>query len=136
MEKPIMRDVMFLRQKCEEAQKSDIPAGIDLVDTLNANRSRCIGLAANMIGLRKRIIAAAIGPINIVMYNPVIVRKNGEYETEEGCLSLEGVRKTKRWKTITVEYLDMNWKKQSHDFSDLIAETLQHEIDHLDGILI
>ena len=136
MEKPIVKDVMFLSQKCQEAQKSDLKDGIDLIDTLNANRRRCIGLAANMIGIRKRIIVAAIGPVSLVMFNPVIVRKSGEYETEEGCLSLEGTRKTKRWKNITVEYLDMSWKKKRQDFSDLPAETLQHEIDHLNGILI
>lgn len=136
MEKPIVKDVMFLSQKCQEAQRSDLGDGIDLIDTLNANRRRCIGLAANMIGIRKRIIVAAIGPVSLVMFNPVIVRKSGEYETEEGCLSLEGTRKTKRWKNITVEYLDMSWKKQRQDFSGLPAETLQHEIDHLNGILI
>ena len=136
MEKPIVRDVMFLSQKCLPAEKGDIPAGLDLLDTLRANRARCVGLAANMIGVRKCIIVIADGLNAMVMFNPVITHKEDAYETEEGCLSLDGVRSTKRWKKITVEYRDLQWKKQKRNFTGLAAQIIQHETDHLAGSLI
>ena len=95
MIKPIVRDAFFLNQKSEVATKADLPVAQDLEDTLRANRERCVGMAANMIGYRKRIIIVSTGFAGIVMINPVIIEKSGEYETEEGCLSLPGVRKTK-----------------------------------------
>ena len=94
MVKKIVRDVLFLGQKSEPATKQDFPVGQDLQDTLRANQDRCVGMAANMIGIRKRVIIVNMGFMNVVMYNPVIVHKDTPYQTEEGCLSLEGVRKT------------------------------------------
>lgn len=136
MEQKIIRDVLFLSQKSTDAAKSDIPVGTDLLDTLRANRSRCAGLAANMIGIKKRIIAVADGPLNLVMFNPKILQKNGRYDAEEGCLSLDGVRPAVRWSSITVEYMDLNWKKQKRFYSGFTAQAIQHEMDHLEGILI
>ena len=97
MIKLIVKDVFFLGQKSDPATKQDLPVGQDLQDTLTANQERCVGMAANMIGVRKRIIIVNIGIMNLVMYNPVILKKDTPYETEEGCLSLEGVRKTTRY---------------------------------------
>ena len=136
MIKPIMKDVLFLGQKSEPAAKEDTAVARDLQDTLTANRDRCVGMAANMIGVRKRIIIVNMGMVNVVMFNPVITRKEGPYETEEGCLSLSGVRKTTRYKRITVEYLDSSWKKRRQEYSDWTAQIIQHECDHLEGIII
>ena len=136
MIKPIVKDVFFLGQKSEEATKEDLPVGQDLQDTLSANRERCVGMAANMIGVKKRIIIVNIGFMNVVMYNPVILKKDTPYETEEGCLSLEGVRKTTRYQNIEVEYQDVSWKKQRQKFSGWTAQIIQHEVDHLSGIII
>lgn len=136
MEKKIVKDVLFLSQKSSPAAQEDLSIGIDLLDTLRANRARCVGLAANMIGIKKRIIVIADGLKHEVLFNPVLVQKAGSYETEEGCLSLEGVRTAKRWQEITVEYYDMNWKKQRRKYSGFTAQIIQHEMDHLDGILI
>ena len=112
MVKKIVRDVLFLGQKSEPATKQDFPVGQDLQDTLRANQDRCVGMAANMIGIRKRVIIVNMGFMNVVMYNPVIVHKDTPYQTEEGCLSLEGVRKTTRYQNIEVDYFDAGWKKQ------------------------
>ena len=136
MIRPIERDVFFLSQKSEEATRDDLPIGQDLQDTLKANKDRCVGMAANMIGVKKRIIIVNLGFRNLVMYNPVIKKKSGSYEAEEGCLSLEGVRKTIRYQNVEVEYLDENWKKQSIKLSGWPAQICQHEIDHLNGIII
>ena len=136
MIKPIVRDIFFLGQKSEEASRQDLSVGQDLQDTLKANQDRCVGMAANMIGVKKRIIIVNIGIINLVMYNPVIVRKDGPFETEEGCLSLDGVRKTTRYQNIEVEYLDGSWKKHRQKYSGWTAQIIQHEVDHLDGIII
>ncbi len=136
MVKQIVRDVIFLGQKSEPAAKADLQVGRDLQDTLKANRDRCVGMAANMIGVKKNIIIISMGELDIVMFNPVIVSKSGLYETEEGCLSLEGVRKTNRYKEIEVEYLDFNWKKQKLKLKDWPAQIAQHEIDHLSGKII
>ena len=136
MIKPIVRDIFFLGQKSEIATMQDLSVGQDLQDTLKANQDRCVGMAANMIGVKKRIIIVNIGIINLVMYNPVIVRKDGPFETEEGCLSLDGVRKTTRYQNIAVEYLDGSWKKHRQKYSGWTAQIIQHEVDHLDGIII
>ena len=136
MIKTIVKDVFFLGQKSEPAAKQDLAVGQDLMDTLQANRERCVGMAANMIGVKKRIIIVNAGIMNIVMYNPVIVKKDTPYETEEGCLSLTGVRKTTRYQNIEVEYLDGSWKKRRQRYSGWTAQIIQHECDHLEGIII
>lgn len=136
MIKPIVRDAFFLNQISEKATKADLPVAQDLEDTLRANRERCVGMAANMIGYRKRIIIVATGFANIIMINPVITDRSGEYETEEGCLSLTGVRKTKRYDQITVRYLDRDFTEHTQTFRGYIAQIIQHECDHLEGILI
>ena len=136
MIKPIVKDVFFLGQKSEPATKQDLSVGQDLQDTLAANQDRCVGMAANMIGVRKRIIIVNIGFMNLVMYNPVLLKKDTPYETEEGCLSLEGVRKTTRYQNIEVEYLDSSWKKHRQKFSGWTAQIVLHEMDHLEGVII
>ena len=136
MIKPIVKDVFFLGQKSEPATKRDISVGQDLMDTLRANQDHCVGMAANMIGVKKRIIIVNIGFLNVVMYNPVIVKKDTPYETEEGCLSLTGVRKTTRYQNIEVEYYDSGWKKHRQKYSGWTAQIIQHEMDHLEGIII
>lgn len=136
MVKKICRDQFILRKKSTEATQSDLQIGIDLQDTLNANKERCVGMAANMIGVNKNIIIANVGFTNVVMFNPVIISKSEPYETEEGCLSLDGVRKTTRYENIEVEYLDSLWKKHVMKFSGWTAQIIQHEVDHLSGIII
>ena len=136
MIKPIMKDVLFLGQKSEPATKADLQVGIDLQDTLAAHREECVGMAANMIGIKKRVIIVNMGMMDIVMFNPVIRKKSGAYETEEGCLSLTGVRKTTRYEKVEVEYLDQNWKKQKMVLSGWPAQICQHEMDHCDGVII
>lgn len=136
MVKPIVRDIMFLGQKSEPTTKEDVGIAQDLQDTLLANREHCVGMAGNMIGVKKNVIIVNVGFMNVVMFNPIITKKSGPYETEEGCLSLDGVRPCKRYKKITVEYMDVNWKKQRQDFSDWTAQIIQHECDHLQGIII
>ena len=136
MVKPIMRDVLFLGQKSIPATEEDLQVGRDLQDTLAANREACVGMAANMIGVKKNIIIVNMGMIDVVMFNPVIISRRGRYETEEGCLSLEGVRKTTRYQEIEVEYYDSSWKKQRQKLSGWTAQITQHEIDHLSGKII
>ena len=136
MKKPIIRDIFFLGQKSEPATKADLPVAQDLLDTLQANRQHCVGMAANMIGVKKNIIIVTMGMIDVVMFNPVIQKKEMPYETEESCLSLDGVRKTTRYQTIEIEYFDLHWKKQRQKLSGWTAQICQHEIDHLSGILI
>ena len=136
MVRTIVKDIFFLGQKSEPATKSDISVGKDLQDTLEVNRAGCVGMAANMIGITKRVIIVNIGLVDVVMFNPVMLRKDTPYETEEGCLSLTGVRKTTRYENIEVEYYDMDWKKQKMKLSGWPAQICQHEMDHLEGILI
>ena len=148
MVKPIMRDLFFLRQKAEKATKGDFPVAIDLLDTLKAHEDGCVGMAANMIGVNKAIIAVNMGFMNVAMFNPKIVKRNGKYETEEGCLSLDGVRKCVRYQEIEVEYEDINFKRQRQKYLDerfqpqertflgFPAQIIQHECDHLNGIII
>lgn len=132
----IIHDIVFLSKKSFPAQKSDIKIAQELRDTLVANSGIAIGLAANMIGKQKRIIAFFAGMLPMVMLNPKIIEKSGEYTAEEGCLSLAGTRKTKRYDKIKVEYRDIDFNKKTQEFTGLIAETIQHEIDHCNGILI
>ena len=136
MVKQIVRDIFFLGQPSEPATHADLSVGRDLLDTLQANREACVGMAANMIGVKKNIIIVNMGLIDVVMFNPVIISRRGRYETEEGCLSLEGVRKTTRYQEIEVEYYDSSWKKQRQKLSGWTAQIAQHEIDHLSGKII
>lgn len=118
MIRPVVRDIFFLRQKSEPATQGDLSIGQDLRDTLASNRDRCVGMAANMIGEKKRVIIVNMGPVDVVMYNPVITRKDSPFETEEGCLSLDGVRKTTRYQNISVEYRDGTWKNANRTILD------------------
>ena len=131
-----MRDLFFLRQRAEKATEADRQTAIDLLDTLRAHEDGCVGMAANMIGVNKAIIAVNMGFMNVAMFNPKIVKKNGKYETEEGCLSLDGVRKCVRYQEIEVEYEDINFKRQRQKYSGWTAQIIQHECDHLEGIII
>lgn len=132
----IMRDVFFLSQKSEPATETDRQVTLDLLDTLKAHAHECVGMAANMIGVRKRIIVVNMGPIDVAMLNPVIVKKTGLYETEEGCLSLSGSRKTERYREIELEYQDLQMQKHRQKFTGWTAQIIQHECDHLEGIII
>ena len=136
MIRPVVHDPLFLAQKSEPATRADFQTAADLLDTLRANLDRCVGMAANMIGVRKRMIVFCSGPMQIVMINPQVTARSGEYETEEGCLSLAGVRRTKRWQRITVHYLDQRFCPRTGTFEGFTAQIIQHEIDHCDGILI
>lgn len=136
MVKHIIKDILIFK-KAELATKDDLQVVIDLQDTLRANADICVGMAANMIGVNKRIIAFLVGPMIITMINPVITKKSKDtYETEEGCLSLPGTRKTTRHNEIEVEYLDMNFKKCKQKYNGFHAQIIQHEIDHCDGVII
>lgn len=136
MIKPIMKDVLFLSRKSENAVQADIHIADDLIDTLKAHSESCVGMAANMIGVNKRIIVINVGILFIEMFNPVILKQSMPYETEEGCLSLVGKRKTKRFNHIEVKYQDRNFKTHTQEFSGWTAQIIQHEIDHCDGIII
>lgn len=136
MVREIVRDPVFLSQKSAEATAADAGIANDLIDTLTANLDRCVGMAANMIGERKRIIAIARGPMVVAMLNPKIISKSGEYETEEGCLSLEGKRKTKRYRSIRLSWQDAQMKTHIGILDGFQAQIVQHEIDHCDGILV
>lgn len=136
MIKPIVKDVLFLGEKSEPATKADLPVVEDLMDTLRANLDRCVGMAANMIGTKKCIIVFAIGDVIVPMLNPKIVKKEKSYTTEESCLSLIGFRETTRYETIVVEYLDKDFQKQKGTFTGFVAQIIQHEIDHCNGIII
>ena len=136
MIKTIVRDTFFLSRPSEEATKADLLLARDMRDTLSANADRCVGMAGNMIGVRKLVIIVHADGGDIVMFNPVITEKTGPYETEEGCLSLDGVRKTTRYETITVEFRDARWNKRRGTYAGFTAQIIQHEIDHLSGVLI
>ena len=136
MVREVVHDPMVLARPSVPATAMDMQVAVDLMDTLAANAEHCVGMAANMIGVHKRILVFSAGPFNVAMINPVIVKKSGEYEAEEGCLSLPGVRKTKRYKVIDVEYLDMSFRKKKGTFRDFTAQIIQHEMDHFEGILI
>ena len=136
MEKPIVKDEAFLAQKSQPATFMDIAVAQVLLDTLAAHADRCVGLAANMIGVKKNIIVVAVGPFQFAMINPVITKKTGAFQTEEGCLSLDGVRPCTRYKEIEVDYLDTNFKKQHGKYIGWTAQIIQHEVDHCNGIVI
>ncbi len=137
MVREIVRDEYFLSLKSDEAVREDMDIAEDLLDTLDAHAHHCVGLAANMIGRRKRIIAIRIGKQDLAMINPEIVKKSPrKYKVKEGCLSLSGERDTERYDWIEVKYRDMDFRKQRQKFSGFPAQIIQHELDHCDGILI
>lgn len=136
MVREICREQSFLAQKAEPATPADLPVAADLLETLEHHKDGCVGMAANMIGVNKRIIAFDNDGHYMVMFNPEILRKSGPYETEEGCLSLTGVRPTKRWKTIKVQWQNENFQSRVKNFSGWTAQIIQHEINHCEGILI
>ena len=137
MVKDIVKDEAVLSKRSEPATKADMQVVRDLLDTVKANEERCVGMAANMIGVRKRIIVFDNDGVYMTMFNPEIIKQSGLYETEEGCLSLlGGPRKTKRWKSIKVQYQTADFKVRIKTFTDFPAQIIQHEIDHCNGILI
>lgn len=136
MVKDIIRDEAFLSIPSVDADEKDRAVINDIVDTLHANRDRCVGMAANMIGVNKNVIAVELGPVSIVMINPRVLKKSGEYKTKEGCLSLEGERECVRYREIEIEYLDRTFKKRRERYSGFASEIIQHEMDHLRGIII
>ena len=136
MEKPIIHDPIFLGRKSREAAGEDLQIARDLLDTLAAHRDSCVGMAANMIGEAVRIIAFDNGGDHMVMLNPEIVKASGLFEAEEGCLSLEGIRKTKRYRSIKVRYQNEQLQIRLKTFTGWTAQIIQHEIDHCNGILI
>ena len=136
MIKSIVHDPLFLAQKSLPATPADAAVAQDLLDTLAAHADGCVGMAANMIGVSKRIIAVEAEEGYLVLFNPVILKKTGAYEAEEGCLSLEGVRKTRRLQIIKVQYQTPEGKPRIKNFTGWTAQIIQHEVDHCDGILI
>ena len=136
MIREICRDETFLAQRAAPATADDLATAQDLLDTLTAHKGGCVGMAANMIGVCKRIIAFDNEGTYMVMFNPVIVRQSGPYEAQEGCLSLTGVRKTKRFQTIKVQWQNEQFQTRLKTFTGWTAEIIQHEIDHCEGILI
>lgn len=136
MIRPIMKDPIFLAQKSIEATAEDLGIAQDLLETLEAHKEGCVGMAANMIGVLKRIIAFDCDGTYMVMFNPEIIKSSGRYETEEGCLSLPGTRKTKRFQSIKVQYQNEQFAVRYKTFTGWTAQIIQHEIDHCNGILI
>ena len=136
MIRPIMRNELFLAMPSEAATIEDAPVGQDLLDTLQAHAHECVGMAANMIGVRKRVICVKDGNRALLMYNPQILEQVNAYQTSEGCLSLVGERPCTRYRRIKVEYLDKNFVRRIKNFSGYTAEIIQHEIDHCNGIVI
>ena len=136
MVREIMKDPVFLAQPSIAATREDTDIARDLLDTLTAHADGCVGMAANMIGVSKRIIAFDNEGSYMVMFNPTIIRQSGAYETEDGCLSLTGVRKTKRWQSIKVQYQNEQFQTRIKTFIGWTAQIIQHEIDHCSGILI
>ena len=136
MIRDIMKDETFLSQKAEPAAPADLSVAQDLLDTLDAHRDGCVGIAANMIGVQKRIIAFDNEGKYMIMFNPEIIKKSGPYEAEEGCLSLTGTRKAKRWQSIKVQYQNERFQTRFKTFTALAAQIIQHETDHCEGIII
>nr|WP_325180147.1 peptide deformylase [uncultured Oscillibacter sp.] len=136
MVREIMRDERFLSQTAELATPEDLPVAQDLLDTLTAHRDGCVGMAANMIGVCKRIIVFDNEGKSMVMFNPEIIKKSGPYEAEEGCLSLTGTRRTKRWQSVKVQYQNEKFQTRFKTFTGWTAQIIQHEIDHCEGVLI
>lgn len=136
MVREIMRDESFLAQKAEPATPADLEVARDLLETLQANQAGCVGMAANMIGVNKRIIAFDNGGTYMVMFNPEIVKRATPYQAEEGCLSLLGVRPAKRWKSIKVQYQNEKFQTRFKTYTGWTAQIIQHEIDHCEGVII
>ena len=136
MVREICRDETFLAQKAEPAAADDLGTARDLLDTLSAHRDGCVGMAANMIGVNKRIIVFDNGGEYMLMFNPVIIRQSGAYEAEEDCLSLSGTRRVKRFRTIKVQWQNEKFQTRLKTFTGWTAEIIQHEIDHCEGVLI
>ena len=136
MIRPIMKDPIFLAQKSAPATVMDLPVAQDLRDTLAAHRDGCVGMAANMIGVAKRIIIFDDKGSATVMFNPEIVKCSGTYEAEEGCLSLPGTRKAKRYRSIKVQYRNEQFQTRLKTYTGFTAQIIQHEIDHCSGVLI
>ena len=136
MIREICKAEVFLAQKAEAATADDLNTAQDLLDTLIAHKDGCVGMAANMIGVNKRIIAFENGGEYMLMFNPVIVKKSGPYDTEEGCLSLTGTRKTKRFQNIKVQWQNEKFQARLKTFTGWTAEIIQHELDHCEGIVI
>ena len=136
MIKDIVKDQSFLARISEPATREDLPVAQDLIDTLKAHEGSCVGLAANMIGISRQIIIVKVGLSSLVMFNPKITMQQSPYKTEEGCLSLEGMRETTRFLIIEVEYLDQKWQKKKKRFRGFTAQIIQHGVDHLNGVII
>ena len=136
MIREIMKEESFLAQKAEPATLEDLPVAQDLLDTLEANKEHCVGMAANMIGVNKRIIVFDNEGTYMVMFNPEIIKQSGPYQAEEGCLSLEGTRPAKRWKSIKVRYQNEKFQERFKTFTGWTAQIIQHEVDHCEGIII
>ena len=136
MIRDICKDEAFLAQKAEPATIKDLPVAEDLLETLEHHKEGCVGMAANMIGVNKRIIAFDNEGIYMVMFNPEIIKKSGPYAAEEGCLSLTGVRPAKRWKSIKVRWQNEKFQERLKTFTGWTAQIIQHEIDHCEGVII
>ncbi len=136
MIRDICKDVILLAQRSAPATADDLAVAQDLLDTLAAHKDGCVGMAANMIGVSKRIIAFDNEGVYAVMFNPEIVKKSGPYEAEEGCLSLTGTRKARRWQTIKVQYQNEQFQTRLKTFTGWTAQIIQHEIDHCNGVII
>ena len=136
MIREICKDEAFLAQKAVPAGPEDLPVAANLLETLEHHKDGCVGMAANMIGVNKRIIAVDDEGRYLLMFNPEILQKSGPYEAEEGCLSLTGVRPAKRWKTIKVRWQNEKFQTRIKNFTGWTAQIIQHEIDHCEGILI
>lgn len=136
MIREICKDPTFLAQKAVSASLDDLQVAVDLLDTLEHHKDRCVGMAANMIGVNKRIIVFDNGGQPMVMFNPEIIKKSDPYDTEEGCLSLTGTRRTKRWKSIKVRWQNEHFQERLKTFTGWTAQIIQHEIDHCEGIVI
>ena len=136
MIREIVRDEEFLSRKSEPATTEDKQIAIDLLDTLEANKDRCVGMAANMIGELKNIIVFSNDGIPTVMFNAKIIESSGKYVAEEGCLSLDGTRKATRYQSIKVRYKDMDFKSQIRKFTGFTAQIIQHELNHVEGKII
>lgn len=136
MIREIIHDTFILQMKSQPADESDMQTALDLLDTLKANAEHCVGMAANMIGVSKRIIVFNDNGVYTVMFNPEIIKCSGAYEAEEGCLSLSGTRKAKRYRSIKVKFENEKLQSRIKTYTDLTAQIIQHEIDHCNGILI
>lgn len=136
MIREICKDPTFLAQKAVSASPDDLQVAVDLLDTLEHHKDRCVGMAANMIGVNKRIIVFDNGGQPMVMFNPEILKKSDPYDTEEGCLSLTGIRRTKRWQSIKVRWQNEHFQERLKTFTGWTAQIIQHEIDHCEGIVI